>query len=47
MGLDDSSIDFKNREKICSAIRNKININEDDFVLITGGKIDRRKTSIC
>lgn len=43
MGLDDSSIDFKNREKIRSAIRNKININEDDFVLITGGKIDRRK----
>ena len=43
MGAEDESIDFENRRTIRAGIRNKLNINDGDFVLITGGKLDINK----
>lgn len=43
MGADDSKINFKNKNNIRSEIRNSLLINDDDFVIITGGKIDNFK----
>lgn len=43
MGGDDRYIHFDQMPKLRSDIRNKLNIEEDDFVLITGGKIDKPK----
>lgn len=43
MGLDDAAVDFANREKIRTAVRDKYAIAEDEFVLLTGGKIDKAK----
>lgn len=43
MGADDEKIDFANREQIRSDIRNQFGFTEDDFVIVTGGKIDRNK----
>lgn len=43
LGVDDTMINLSNRFETRRAIRNKYNINENDFVIITGGKIDRRK----
>ena len=43
MGGDDEKIDFQNLDSIKKSIRNKYNIADDDFLLITGGKIDRNK----
>ena len=43
MGIDDTNIPYNEREKIRNEIRDKLNINEDDFVIITGGKIDSDK----
>lgn len=43
MGADDENIDFENKEKIKLAIRNKYNVSMDDFLIVTGGKIDKSK----
>lgn len=43
MGGDDSRINFQNRPKIRSDIRSKLSLKDNDFVIITGGKIDRTK----
>lgn len=43
MGADIEKIDFKNKDKIRKKIREKHSINQEDFLLITGGKIDKRK----
>lgn len=43
MGADDEKIDFHNREKIRKEIRDKYMINDDDFLIVTGGKIDKKK----
>ncbi len=43
MGGDDDKIHFDNQIKIRQEIRNKYNISESDFLIITGGKIDRTK----
>ena len=43
MGADDEKIDFKNRESIRKEIRNKFKINKDEFLIVTGGKIDSKK----
>lgn len=42
LGIDDDEIP-NNRIEVRSAIRKKLNIDETDFVVITGGKIDKRK----
>lgn len=43
MGGDENLIDWANRDIIKSEIRKKYNILPNDFVLITGGKIDKAK----
>lgn len=42
-GADDEKIDYDNRDKIRAEIRKKHNINDDDFLIVTGGKIDGKK----
>ncbi len=43
MGADDEKIDFANRESIRAAIRQKYAVTQTDFLIVTGGKIDRKK----
>ncbi|MBQ3133433.1 MAG: glycosyltransferase family 4 protein [Clostridia bacterium] len=43
MGADDEKIDFTNRERIRSGIRRQHQITDDDFLVVTGGKIDKNK----
>ena len=43
MGYDDSEIDKKDPQVITTKIREKFNIKNSDFLIITGGKIDERK----
>ena len=43
MGGDDEKIRFNRRENIRKEIRKAHNISEDDFLLVTGGKIDEAK----
>lgn len=43
MGVDDSEIDFVHRSETRKTIRETLNIANDDFVIVTGGKIDERK----
>lgn len=43
MGVDDSVVDFSSRGTVRKKIRLELGIADDDFVLVTGGKIDRRK----
>lgn len=43
MGADDEKINFSNRAFIRNAIRKQYNICENDFLIVTGGKIDERK----
>ena len=43
MGADDEKIDFQNRKKIREQIRNKYGVQQGDFLIVTGGKIDARK----
>ncbi len=42
-GADDEYIDFENKEKISKTVRNENEISDDDFLIITGGKIDKKK----
>lgn len=43
MGGDDRYIDLKNKDKIRKKIRTELNISDEDFVVISGGKIDKTK----
>lgn len=43
MGGDDEMIDFENRQQIRQDIRQKHQIEETDFLVVTGGKIDKKK----
>ena len=43
MGGDDRYIDLNNKDKIRNTIRSEYGIDKDDFVLITGGKINKEK----
>lgn len=43
MGADDEKINFSNREIIRNRIRNQYNISDNDFLIATGGKLDRKK----
>lgn len=42
-GADDDKIKFNEKEKIRRIIREKNNIDQDDFLIVTGGKIDEKK----
>lgn len=43
MGVDDSVIDLTQKNIIRESTRKTLGINENDFVIVSGGKIDRRK----
>lgn len=43
MGADDEKVDFANRTSIRRKIRDKYEINDEDFLIVTGGKIDKKK----
>lgn len=43
MGADDEKIDFGQRDIIRRQIRDQYDINEDEFLIVTGGKIDMKK----
>lgn len=43
MGADDEKIDFEHSANIRQAIRSDYEIKDNDFLIVTGGKIDRRK----
>lgn len=43
MGADESKIDWENKDRIRKTIRSQYNINENDFLIVTGGKINRAK----
>lgn len=43
MGGDDRKIDFYNQEEIRKRIREQLDLKENDFVIISGGKINRAK----
>ncbi|SDD99335.1 Glycosyltransferase involved in cell wall bisynthesis [Bhargavaea beijingensis] len=43
LGADTDEINFENQNKIRNKIRNDLNIAAEDFVVITGGKITKRK----
>ena len=42
-GADDEKIDYHNRSTIKKEICDKYDISNDDFLVITGGKIDEKK----
>ena len=43
MGADDEKIDFANRASIRASKRTVHGIKDDDFLIVTGGKIDKKK----
>ncbi|MBO5961816.1 MAG: glycosyltransferase family 4 protein [Alistipes sp.] len=43
MGADDEEMNINNREIIRKQIREKYGVKENDFLLVTGGKIDKDK----
>lgn len=43
MGADSRKIDFENKDTIRKNIREEYNISEKDFLIVTGGKIDKKK----
>ena len=42
-GYDDTLFNFSDAENIKEAFRHEINVNKNDFLIVTGGKIDKRK----
>lgn len=43
MGADDEKINFANRDNIRTKIREENNVSDADFLIVTGGKIDKKK----
>lgn len=43
MGADDEKIDFTHRKEIRTLTRNQHGVNDNDFLIVTGAKIDARK----
>lgn len=43
MGADDDRLDFKNRDRYRTELRQQYGIREDEFLIVTGGKIDAKK----
>lgn len=43
MGVDDISIPYDRREEIRTSVRDEFGFSAKDFVLVTGGKIDKKK----
>lgn len=46
MGADDENIDFRNRDEIRKKIRKQHGIDDDEFLIVTGGKLDYKKKTL-
>ena len=44
MGADDESVERASKEEVRKAVREKYNLQTEDFLIVTGGKIDAFKT---
>lgn len=47
LGVDDISIDFSEKINVRKIVRERLGIDKDDFVIITGGKLEERKNIIA
>lgn len=43
MGADDEKMQFEKRTTLRKCIRERYNVSDDDFLIVTGGKIDKSK----
>jgi 1,2-diacylglycerol 3-alpha-glucosyltransferase len=43
MGVDHTQIDFSQKENIRKRIRKELKLTENDFIIVTGGKLDKLK----
>lgn len=43
MGADDDRLDFAHRDALRAEHRQRFNVEEDEFLIVTGGKIDAKK----
>ena len=43
MGADDEKVNLQHRKEIRARIRKQYDINDNDFLIVTGGKIDKKK----
>jgi 1,2-diacylglycerol 3-alpha-glucosyltransferase len=43
LGIDDTQVNFSQKEEIRKKIREELRLKDNDFVIVTGGKLDRRK----
>lgn len=43
MGADDDRLDFAHRDTMRSELRQKYSVRDDEFLIVTGGKIDQKK----
>ena len=43
MGADDDNVNIKDKEIIRKQLRKHLNISDEDFLIVTGGKIDENK----
>ena len=43
MGADDDHVDLYNKANIRAQVRKSLKIKDDDFLVVTGGKIDEKK----
>lgn len=43
MGVDDANIPYKDRDEIKISVRKELGVSKNDFVIVTGGKIDKMK----
>lgn len=46
MGADDEKVEFASQTKPKIQLREKYNIQQDDFLIVTGGKIDKAKRQV-
>jgi 1,2-diacylglycerol 3-alpha-glucosyltransferase len=44
LGADDTKFDLAQRDVIRASVRQSLDVRSDDFLIVTGGKIDRRKS---
>lgn len=43
LGVDDTVVNWARRDEIRKQLRGDLGVSEDDFLIVSGGKIDRRK----
>lgn len=46
LGVDDITTDFSQRDRIRKSMRQSLGIGDDDFVIVSGGRLEKRKNTI-